>query len=124
MFIDFSVLDQLDRISQNREFVNGLIDDFSPEATTITSRIESALILKRPAEAKRIAHGLKGTALGIGAVGLCAVCEYIETIPVSQLVDDAAKVVADLRTILAETEKQLIPYRIARHGAKEINSLS
>jgi two-component system sensor histidine kinase RpfC len=120
--IDFSVLDQLDRISQNRAFVNGLIDDFSPEATAVTSRIESALVLKRPAEAKRIAHGLKGTALGIGAVGLCAVCEHIDMTPVSQLVDDAAKVVTDLRATLAETEKQLIPYRIARHGAKQVTS--
>jgi two-component system sensor histidine kinase RpfC len=121
--IDFSVLDQLDRISQNRAFVNGLIDDFSPEATAVTSRIESALVLKRPAEAKRIAHGLKGTALGIGAVGLSAVCEQIDMTSVSQLVDDAAKVVTNLRTTLAETEKQLIPYRIARHGAKEIKNL-
>jgi two-component system sensor histidine kinase RpfC len=122
--IDFSVLDQLDRISQNREFVNGLIDDFPPEVTLVTSRIESALVLKRPAEAKRIAHGLKGTALGIGAVGLSAVCEQIETTPVSQLVDDAAKVVTNLRITLAETERQLLPYRIARHDANEMNRLS
>jgi two-component system sensor histidine kinase RpfC len=121
--IDFSVLDQLDRISQNRAFVNGLIDDFSPEAMAVTERIESALVLKRPAEAKRIAHGLKGTALGIGAVGLCAVCEHIDKTPVSQLVDDAATVVTNLRTTLAETEKQLIPYRISRHGALQASIL-
>jgi two-component system sensor histidine kinase RpfC len=115
--IDFSVLNQLDRISQNREFVNGLIDDFSPEAAAITSKIESALILKRPAEAKRIAHGLKGTALGIGAVELCAICERIDAIPISQLVDDASKVVMDLRNALAATEKVLLPYRTARFEA-------
>jgi HPt (histidine-containing phosphotransfer) domain-containing protein len=97
--------------------VNGLIDDFSPEAAAITSKIESALILKRPAEAKRIAHGLKGTALGIGALELCAICERIDSIPISQLVDDASKVVMDLRNALAATEKVLLPYRTARFEA-------
>lgn len=118
--VDFSILDQLDRISQNRAFVNGLIDDFSPEATAVIAKIESALVLKRPSDAKRIAHGLKGTALGIGAVGLCGVCEQIDRTPVLQLVNDAAKIVADLRTTLAATEKQLIPFRIARHGKCQV----
>jgi two-component system sensor histidine kinase RpfC len=120
--VNFSVLDQLDKISQNRDFVNGLIDGFSPEAAAVITKIEAALTRQRPAEAKRIAHALKGTALGIGAVGLSAVCERIDTTPVSLLVDDAANVTLDLRAALAETEHQLLPYRIARRGGALIQS--
>jgi two-component system sensor histidine kinase RpfC len=83
-FIDFTTLDQLDRISPNSEFVDGLIDQFSTEAGALISQIECALALQRPAEAKRIAHALKGSALSIGAIGLCAICNRVDNITVAQ----------------------------------------
>jgi two-component system sensor histidine kinase RpfC len=116
--IDFSILDHLDGISQSRDFVNRLIDDFPAEAAAVISRIELALGLQRPAEAKQLAHALKGTALGIGATALGGLCEHINTIAVSELVQNATSVIGDLRVALSETEQQLIPYRIARHGAR------
>ena len=115
-FVDFSTLDQLDRISQTRDFVDGLIDDFSTEAVLIISRIENALALQRPAEAKRIAHALKGTALGVGAVGLCAVCERIDKLTVSDLVENDGQIVSELRSALSRTDHLLVPYRRTRHA--------
>lgn len=115
-FVDFSTLDQLDRISQTRDFVDGLIDDFSSEAIEIISRIENTLALQRPAEAKRIAHALKGTALGVGAIGLCAVCERIDKLPVSELVKQTGQVVSELRSALSRTDLLLVPYRRTRNA--------
>ncbi|KRB84817.1 ATP-binding protein [Noviherbaspirillum sp. Root189] len=115
-FVDFSTLDQLDRISHTRDFVDGLIDDFSTEAVVIISKIEKALALQRPAEAKRIAHALKGTALGVGAIGLCAVCERIDKLAVSDLVGNAGQIVSELRSALSRTDDLLVPYRRTRHA--------
>ncbi|MFC7517359.1 ATP-binding protein [Herbaspirillum sp. GCM10030257] len=115
-FVDFSTLDQLDRISHTRDFVDGLIDDFSTEVAVIISRIENALALQRPAEAKRIAHALKGTALGVGAIGLCAVCERIDKLAISDLVQNAGPVVSELRSALLRTDHLLVPYRRSRHA--------
>lgn len=49
--VEFSILDQLDNVSQSHDFVNGLIDDFSLEAAAVIARMEMALALQRPAEA-------------------------------------------------------------------------
>jgi two-component system sensor histidine kinase RpfC len=114
VFVDFTVLEELDCIGLNGEFVNGLIDQFSPEAGALISKIERALALQRPAEAKRIAHALKGTALGIGAIGLSAICNRIDNSPVSQLVEDTGSVLSDLRDALSKTDHLLIPYRKSR----------
>lgn len=122
-FVDFSALDQLDQIGGGRQFVNDLIDDFSAEASAVISQIECALALRRPAEAKRVAHALKGTALGVGATGLCAVCDHIESIAVSRLVDEASSVVADLRDALLHTDQLLTPYRASRQRALSATQL-
>lgn len=112
--IDFSTLDQLDRISQGREFVNGLIEGFAAEAATVINQIDQLLALQRPAEARRMVHALKGTALGIGAVGLCTLCERIEKTPVSQLNAASRIAIVDLHDCLSKTQQLLEPYRLAR----------
>lgn len=122
-FIDFSTLDQLDRISQNKNFVDSLIDNFSSEAAAVISEIECALALSRPAEAKRIAHALKGTALGAGALGLSAVCDRIDKTPVSQLGENAGNLVSELLDVLSRTNQLLAPYRLSRQGASSTKHL-
>lgn len=113
-FLDFSTLDQLDRISQNQEFVDGLIDGFSTDAASVIDQIDRLLALQRPAEARRMVHALKGTALSIGAVRLCTICARIEKIPVSQLLGESRLTITELYECLSQTEHLLAPYRMSR----------
>jgi len=112
--LDFATLEQVDRFSQDREFVNGLISDFLAEAASQIGQIEAALVQQRPAESKRIAHALKGGALSVGAIALCTLCQQFDDLPVGSVMRDGHGLITRMRETLARTDNVLTPYRLSR----------
>jgi two-component system sensor histidine kinase RpfC len=121
-FVNFTALQQLDSISQDPEFVNGLILDFMSEAKTLIEKIESTLALHRPAESKRIAHALKGSALSIGASDLCACCQRFDILPVSRLEEHGPGLASNMRASLEQTGIILTQYRASRQAVATTTS--
>lgn len=109
--LDVAPLEQLDRISQSPECAHALIDDFVLEADELISQIQTALLSHMPAEAKRLAHALKGSGLSVGAVELCAWCDRINKAPVRELDESSRDFLTEIRACFDDTRTLLAEYR-------------
>jgi len=68
--VDFSVLDDLGRISPDPTFVERLVRGFKADASRLVKSISDALAARRYEDVKDVAHALKGGAGSVGATQL------------------------------------------------------
>ena len=65
--IDRRTLDELQRLGSGSEFVISLIQDFLADAEQIISQLESAARVGNLRDFRELVHGLRGSAINIGA---------------------------------------------------------
>lgn len=114
--LNYAVLAELESIGQDPAFVKGLIAGFAEDSKRLVEMLEIALFSQRFEESKEILHAMKGSAISIGAVSLKQACQKFERMSHSQLKQNAAIVVQDIRTGLVELSNAFAEYSNQRTG--------
>jgi two-component system sensor histidine kinase RpfC len=115
--LNWQTLKQLDNLTPSRSFLENLIDDYIRDSTALMYEIEMALKAKRSSECRRLAHALKGSALGIGAARLCTLCEDIDVMPAVEMAANTDYLVSKLRRTHHDTRDALLRYKAERTEA-------
>lgn len=113
--VDYDYLEQLREIDQPGEppVAEELIGIFLDTAPGRLRAIESALLGREEALARREAHGLKSTCLNVGARGMAQLCDRIELGSADSLLGLLSELGAELDYVADE----LRAYRRRRYGA-------
>ncbi|WP_019142580.1 ATP-binding protein [Noviherbaspirillum massiliense] len=112
--LNYEILHELDEITSDNAFLNGLIDEFATSTQALTDKLERALHMQQMSDCRNILHAIKGSALGIGAVSLQATCEEFERTSQQKLQSDPQFVVAAVRNSYRLTQQALENYRRRR----------
>ena len=113
--LNTGTLRELERMSQDPQFVPHLVQLFSEDSSQLLMRIEETLLHHRREEFKAHIHALKGSALNLGAERLCAHCTRIGALNYRELSASAGTVAAETRAIITATQAALGEY-VKNHG--------
>jgi len=96
--IDMSVLEELRRLQAGAapDLLGNLIGVYLRDATLRINAMREAIIQKDPAALVFPAHNLKSSSANVGALGLAAVCEELETMGRAGAIEGVAEKVAQV----------------------------
>lgn len=119
--LNYEILNELEEIAQDNEFLSGLIEEFASSTQELIGNLETALDRQQLADCKNILHAIKGSALGIGAKLLRTVCEEFETMSAFKLQSDPQLVISTVRNSYRSTQDALDHYRNQRRPSHVTN---
>ena len=108
--LDLGTLRELERMSQDPQFVQQLVGLFRDDSSALMSRIEESLAHHRSEEFKSQVHALKGSALNLGAKRLFAHCTEIGMLNLRDIESSAKPLAEETRAIITETQAALAEY--------------
>jgi two-component system sensor histidine kinase RpfC len=120
VILNYATLAELERIGQDRMFVENLLSGFTEDSQKLVEKLEESLRLMRFEEFKEILHAIKGSAASIGAVSLRETCHQYEKITHSELKADSAKVLNIIKTAFNQLRQALDLYRKQRNKAESL----
>jgi len=103
-------LHDLERMSQDPQFVQQLVKLFAEDSSQLLMKIEETLSKHRQEEFKSHVHALKGSALNLGAERLFAHCAMIGALDYRKLDASAGSLVAETRVVIKQTQAALADY--------------
>ncbi len=112
--LNYATLAELDRIGQDRAFVDGLLTGFVADNRVLIDKLEGMLVTMRYEEFKETLHAIKGSAVSIGAFSLRTTCQQFEKLTHAELKRDARKVLQSMRRSFDELCQALEHYRRQR----------
>ena len=107
---EYVLLHDLERVSDDAQFVQHLVELFAEDSLHLLVKIEEALMHHHHAEFKSHVHALKGSALNLGAKRLFTHCTKIESLTYSDLESNAAALSTETRALTLETQAALDQY--------------
>jgi two-component system sensor histidine kinase RpfC len=108
--LNANALRDLERLSQDPQFVQHLVKLFGEDSSQLLKNIEETLAHHRHEEFKAHVHALKGSALNLGAERLVAHCTKIGALNYRELEASAASLAAETRTTITDTQAALAEY--------------
>ena len=108
--LKMDTLRDLERMSQDPQFVQHLVKLFGEDSSQLLMKIEETLSHHRHEEFKSHVHALKGSALNLGAERLFAHCTRIGALNYRELEASAGSLAAETRAIITETQAALAEY--------------
>jgi two-component system sensor histidine kinase RpfC len=121
IILNYATLAELERIGQDRMFVDGLLEGFIKDNNKLMERMEGAILLLKFEEFKEILHAIKGSSASIGAVSLRMTCHQLEKLTHGELKSDTRAVLDAVRNAFnklcaaiehyRKQRNQLAPYR-------------
>lgn len=112
-----STLRDLERMSQDPQFVQHLVKLFAEDSSQLLMKIEETLAHHRHEELRAHVHALKGSALNLGAERLFAFCTRIGELNYRDLDTNAPSLAAETRANITETQAALAEYVKNRNAA-------
>ena len=103
-------LRDLERMSQDTQFVQHLVKLFGEDSSQLLMKIEETLAHHRHEEFRAHVHALKGSALNLGAERLFTHCTRIGELNYRELEASAASLTAETRAIITNTQVALAEY--------------
>src|SRR5262249_54784707 len=107
---------ELERMSQDTQFVHNLVDLFTQDSSTLLAKIEDTLLNGRWDELKVHTHALTGSSLNLGAERLATHCKKIGKLSSPELSATCEALAAETRTLITQTQTALADYIKARGG--------
>jgi two-component system sensor histidine kinase RpfC len=108
--LNTNTLRDLERMSQDPQFVQHLVKLFAEDSSQLLMKIEEALTHHRHEEFRAYVHALKGSALNLGAERLFTHCSRLGELNYRELETSATSLAADTRAIITETQTALAEY--------------
>lgn len=108
--LNTNTLRDLERMSQDPQFVPHLAQLFGEDSSQLLMKIEDTLSRHRQEEFKTHVHALKGSALNLGAERLYAHCARIGAIDYRKLDASAGSLAAETRALITQTQAALADY--------------
>ena len=105
-----STLQDLERMSQDPQFVRHLVELFAEDSSQLLAKIEEALLRHRHEEFRTHVHALKGSALNLGAERLFMHCTRIGALNYREIEKSSGSLAAESRAIITETQAALAEY--------------
>jgi two-component system sensor histidine kinase RpfC len=96
--LDYTTLAELEKISQDHQFLEGLLAGFVQDNLVLVDRLEASVRVQRLEECKEILHALKGSAVSIGATAMKMTCQRFEQMTQEELRRDAEEIVRTTRS--------------------------
>ena len=108
--LNTNTLRDLERMSQDSQFVPQLVQLFGEDSSQLLMKIEETLSRHRQEEFKPHVHALKGSALNLGAERLFAHCTRIGALDYRELEASAGSIAAETRAVITQTQAALAEY--------------
>ena len=108
--LNINTLRDLERMSQDPQFVPHLVELFGEDSLQLLMKIEDTLSRRRHEEFRTQVHALKGSALNLGAERLFEHCTRIGALNYRELEASAGSLAAETRAIITETQAGLAEY--------------
>ncbi len=115
--LNTGTLRDLERMSQDSQFVQHLVELFGEDSLLLMAKIEEALAHRRHEDFKAHIHALKGSALNLGAERLFAHCARIGALNYRVLETSAGTLAAETREIITQTQAAFVEYVKIRNAA-------
>jgi two-component system sensor histidine kinase RpfC len=112
--LNYATLAELDRIGQDRAFVDGLLTGFVADNRLLIEKLEGLLLSMRFEEFKETLHAIKGSAVSIGAFSMRTTCQQFEKLTHTELKRDTRHVLQTMRQAFDELCQALDHYRKQR----------
>ena len=112
--LNAKMLEDLEKISRDPNFLDELIVEFIEENRKMIPRFEKALLWMRYEEIKEILHALKGSAVSIGAVTLMMTCKRIEKMTQSDMESHTHEILQSIKQVCFVLWDELEEYRRQR----------
>jgi two-component system sensor histidine kinase RpfC len=108
--LNTTTLRDLERMSQDPQFVQHLVELFGEDSSQLLIKIEESLSHHRQEEFKTHVHALKGSALNLGAERLFVHCTKIGALNYRELKASAGSLAAETRAVITQTRAALAEY--------------
>lgn len=115
VILNYATLAELERIGQDRMFVDGLLDGFIKDNNKLMERMEGAILMLQFEEFREILHAIKGSSASIGAVSLRMTCHQLEQLSHSELKSDTRTVLNTIRIAFNKLCSAIEHYRKQRN---------
>jgi two-component system sensor histidine kinase RpfC len=112
--LNYATLAELDRIGQDRDFVDGLLVGFVADNRVLVERLEGLLVMKRFEEFKETLHAIKGSAVSIGAFSMRTTCQGFEKLTHDEMKRDTRHIVKTMQGAFDKLCEALAHYRKQR----------
>lgn len=120
--INVATLIELEKLSQNADFVGSLISAFKTDTTVTIKQLDNAVRMNQFSEFSEHVHALKGSAISLGAIALRQACLRLETKPRAELIESGAAFLEEIRILHSSTCAALDEYMSSR-GKKTSHNL-
>ncbi len=120
VILNYATLAELERIGQDRTFVENLLAGFTEDNQKLVEKLEESLLLMRFEEFKELLHAIKGSAASIGALSLRETCHQAEKMTHSELKRDSARILNIIKTAFNQLCETLDHYRKQRNKAESL----
>jgi HPt (histidine-containing phosphotransfer) domain-containing protein len=115
--LNVNTLRDLERMSQDPQFVQHLVKLFGEDSSQLLMNIENTLARRRHEEFRGHIHALKGSALNLGAERLFAHCTRIGALNYRELDASAGVLTTEIRAVVTATQLALAEYVKNRSAA-------
>jgi two-component system sensor histidine kinase RpfC len=114
IILNYATLAELDRIGQDRDFVDGLLIGFVADNRVLVERLEGLLVMKRFEEFKETLHAIKGSAVSIGAFSMRTTCQSFEKLTHDEMKRDARHIAKTMQGAFDKLCEAIDHYRKQR----------
>ncbi|MCM0045016.1 MAG: ATP-binding protein, partial [Burkholderiaceae bacterium] len=112
--LELDKLSQLEEVSSDPHFLDGLLVDFIHEGTRLLDRIDQGLQARDWEGIGAALHALRGSALSVGATSLKICCARVEKLPPNDMLVRRTEICKELRRRFSLLSRELDRYRDAR----------
>jgi two-component system sensor histidine kinase RpfC len=112
--LNYATLVELERIGQDRMFVDGLLAGFIEDNRKLIEKLKVSLLVRKFEEFTETLHAIKGSSASIGASALRATCHELEKTTRSELEKDPSQVLNIIQNDFNELCEALEQYRQKR----------